>query len=221
MGVSMRLGTERKGGKLKGKGRKDDRLKQIARIAVKLFYKNGYLQTSTRQIAEACGISQSNLYYYIKSKEDFLDIFVKMTTDAFYETTEDVQQKLIKISPAEALREAIRNNLSIVNSNQDMVLFWYQESKSMGKEHFIKLMERELHIVDLYRIIIEEGRKKGEFHTPDSLLAAYDILFLCDMWALKRWYLRRHYTLDEYINQCQEAAISIATGKNGRTPGLV
>ena len=205
--------TEQNKSRIKGNVRKDDRLKQIARTAVTLFYKNGYLQTSTRQIAEACGISQSNLYYYIKSKEDFLDIFVKMTTTAFYESTDVVQQKPVTISPADALRKAIRNNLTIVDYNQDMVLFWYQESKTMGKEHFIKLMERELHIVNVYRLIIEEGCKKGEFHPKDTMLAAYDILFLCDMWALKRWYLRKHYTLEEYINQCQDAAIGIATGK--------
>jgi AcrR family transcriptional regulator len=215
------LGTEHKISKPKANGRKDDRLKQIARTAVTLFYKNGYLQTSTRQIAEACGISQSNLYYYIKSKEDFLDIFVQMTTASFYESTDEAQQKLIKTSPSQALRNAIRNNLTIVDSIQDMVLFWYQESKTMGKDHFIKLMERELHIVNLYKLIIEEGCRKGEFHTKDSMLAAYDILFLCDMWVLKRWYLRKHYTLEKYINQCQEAAIGIAKGTNGQEPGPV
>jgi TetR/AcrR family transcriptional regulator, cholesterol catabolism regulator len=215
------LETEQIGGRNKSNGRKDDRLKQIARTAVTLFYKNGYLQTSTRQIAEACGISQSNLYYYIKSKEDFLDIFVKMTTDAFYETTGEVQQRLDTISPAEVLRKAIRNNLTIVDSNQDMVLFWYQESKTMGKEHFIKLMERELHIVNLYRLIIEEGCKRGEFHPKDTMLAAYDILILCDMWALKRWYLRKHYTLEDYITRCEAAALSIAIGKDGQQPGPV
>jgi len=220
MAGSTNLVTKGNGGKLKGSGRKDDRLKQIARTAVKLFYKNGYLQTSTRQIAEACGISQSNLYYYIKSKEDFLDIFVKMTTEAFYETPAEVQQELAATSPSDALGKAIRNNLTIVDSNQDMVLFWYQESKTMGKEHFIKLMERELRIVNLYRIIVEEGCKKGEFHTTDTMLAAYDILFLCDMWALKRWYLRKHYTLEEYITKCQAAALSIATG-NGHHPDNV
>ena len=62
---------------------KDERLQQILRTAAALFHKNGYAQTTTRQIAQACGISQSNLYYYVKSKEDFFDLFVKMTTGTF------------------------------------------------------------------------------------------------------------------------------------------
>lgn len=209
--------TEQTKSSLKGKKRKDERLRQIARTAATLFYKNGYLQTSTRQIAEACGISQSNLYYYIKSKEDFLDLFVQMTTEAFHESTDQIQNKLATIPPAEALCRAINNNLTIVDSIQDMVLFWYQESKTMGKEHFIQLMERELHIVNVYKTIIDEGCKRGDFHTHDSMLTSYEILFLCDMWALKRWYLRKHYTLKQYITLCQEAALNLARGSGSNT----
>jgi hypothetical protein len=88
----------------------------------------------------------------------------------------------------------------------------------MGKAHFTKLMEQELHVVGLYKIIIEEGCRRGEFHTEDPMLAAYDILLLCDMWALKRWYLRKRYTLEQYIIRCQEAALCLASG-NGTRPG--
>ena len=208
------MATEQDEGKLKGKKRKDERLKQIARTAVSLFYKNGYLQTSTRQIAEACGISQSNLYYYIKSKEDFLDLFVQMTTASFDESTDDVRRQLEATSPSEALKKVVRNNLVIIDALQDMILFWYQESKTMGKTHFSKLMEQEIYIVKVYKMIIEEGVRRGEFTTGDPMLAGYNILLLCDMWALKRWYMRKRYTLEEYIEHCQETALNIAGARS-------
>ena len=44
--------------------RKDERLQQIVRTAAGLFFKNGYAQTTTRQIADACGISQGNVYLH-------------------------------------------------------------------------------------------------------------------------------------------------------------
>jgi hypothetical protein len=29
------------------------------------------------------------------------------------------------------------------------------------------------------------------------------------MWCLKRWHLRKRYTLEEYIKKCQDAALGI------------
>lgn len=41
----------------------------IIEVASQLFMKQGFNQTSTRQISEAVGITQPNLYYYYKDKE--------------------------------------------------------------------------------------------------------------------------------------------------------
>ncbi len=48
------------------------------------------------------------------------------------------------------------------------------------------------------------------------MVAAYNILMLCDTWAIKRWYFRKNYTLEKYITQCQEVALNgvgVATGR--------
>ncbi len=188
---------------------KDERLQQILRTAAALFYKNGYAQTTTRQIAQACGISQSNLYYYVKSKEDFFDLFVEMTTGAFEEYDEEIRTKLPGISGAEALKRKIREGLTLIDSIQDMMLFWYRESGTMGRRQLDQIIEQEFKSNELIRKIIEEGARSGEFKVDDAGLAAYQILMLEHMWALKRWHLRKRYTLEEYIVKCQDAALGI------------
>ena len=50
----------------------DRRRRQIAESAVKLFIKNGFHKTTTRQIAQATGFSIGSLYVYVASKEDVL-----------------------------------------------------------------------------------------------------------------------------------------------------
>jgi len=188
---------------------KDERLQQILRTAAALFHKNGYAQTTTRQIAQACGISQSNLYYYVKSKEDFFDLFVKMTTGTFEEYDEEIRSQLPGISGTEALKRKIRQGLTLIDSIQDMMLFWYRESGTMGHGHLDQLIKQEFKSNELIRNVIEAGCKAGEFKVEDPALAAYQILMLEHMWILKRWHLREHYTLEDYIRHCQAAALAL------------
>ncbi|MHB8084533.1 MAG: TetR/AcrR family transcriptional regulator [Dehalococcoidia bacterium] len=189
--------------------RKDERLKQIVKTAAELFFKNGYRQTTTRQIAEVCGISQGNLYYYIKSKNDFFDLFVQMTTDQMQEYDQEIRDQMPFISYSKALTMKIREALILQDTIQDTILFWYRESRNMSRRHLKQLIKLEYEANDLLRNIIEAGRKNGEFKIKDSKLAAYYIVMLEHMWSLKRWHLRKHYTLEDYIVRCQDAALGI------------
>ncbi len=198
-----------KGGQPDKLKRKDKRLKQIVKTASELFFKNGYRQTTTRQIAEVCGISQGNLYYYIKSKDDFFDLFVQMTTDKMKEYDQEIRDQMPFISYSEALTMRIREALVTLDTIQDTLLFWYRESRNMSRRHLKQLIKLEYEANDLLRNIIEAGRKKGEFKIKDPELAAYYIVMLEHMWALKRWHLRKRYTLEDYIQRCQDAALGI------------
>ena len=203
----MKAKTKR--GQLNKLKRKDERLKQIVKTAAELFFKNGYRQTTTRQIAEVCGISQGNLYYYIKSKDDFFNLFVQMTTDKMKEYDQEIRDQMPFISYSEALTMKIREALVLQDTIQDTILFWYRESRNMSHRHLKQLIKLEYEANDLLRNIIEAGRKKGEFKIKDPELAAYYIVMLEHMWALKRWHLRKHYTLEDYIQRCQDAALGI------------
>ena len=44
----------------------------IISVAIDLFWENGYMGTSLRDIAEACGFEAANLYNYFRSKEQLL-----------------------------------------------------------------------------------------------------------------------------------------------------
>ena len=185
-----------------------ERLKQITTTAASLFYKNGYLQTSTREIAEACGISKGNLYHYIKSKDDLLDLFIETTTGSFDESNKEVLSELSYMSPTLLLKKTISATLLIIDNIQETIFFWHQESKNMSREQLIKVFKQEMHIVNLFKVIIEEGCRKGEFSTCDPMVSAYNILVLCESWAVKRWYFKKNYTLEKYITCCQDIAIN-------------
>ena len=207
--------------KLSKRDHKDERLQQIVITAAGLFFKNGYAQTTTRQIAEACGISQGNLYYYIKSKEEFFNLFVEMTTESFRTYDKEISKRLPRISYKRALKMKIREALIALDSIQDMILFWYRESGTMSGEHLDQVIEVEFGAIELLTKIIQGGCSKGEFTISDPGLAAYHITMLEHMWCLKRWHLRKQYTLEEYIRKVQDAALGILhAGGNGIKPKI-
>ncbi len=207
--------------KLSKRDHKDERLQQIVITAAGLFFKNGYAQTTTRQIADACGISQGNLYYYIKSKEGFFDLFVEMTTESFRTYDKEISGRLPRISYTRALKMKIREALTAIDSIQDMILFWYRESGTMSREHLDQVIEVEFGAIELLTKIIEGGCRKGEFTSSDPGLAAYHITMLEHMWCLKRWHLRKRYTLEEYIRKVQDAALGMLhAGDSGAKPEI-
>lgn len=192
--------------------RKNKRLEQITRTAVSIFYKHGYVQTSTREIAEACGMSKGNLYHYIKSKEDLLALSVEISSAQIERFARAMARELKSAPPSEVLIRAVRRTILMVDDLQEMVLFWYRESGNVSAESLDKLVKQDMYTVDLYRTILEEGCRKGEFNISDPKLAAFDIMMLCDLWSLKRWYMSKHYTMNEYIAKCQEIVLAIALG---------
>ncbi|HYH31026.1 MAG TPA: helix-turn-helix domain-containing protein [Pseudonocardia sp.] len=52
--------------------RSTDTREEIRAVAMELFARNGYAQTSLRQIAERLDITKAALYYHFPSKEDLL-----------------------------------------------------------------------------------------------------------------------------------------------------
>lgn len=202
--------------KRSGPGRpthKDERLKQIVWKAAELFYKNGYMQTSTRQIAEACGISKGLLYYYINSKEDFLDLFIQMSTESFSAYNEEILRDLSHTSAAAALKRSVKELITGIDELQDMLLFWYRESGYMTHDQLHKVTAVESRAVDFIGVILKAGCEAGEFKVDDIYLAAYQIDMLCVTWALKRWNLKNRYPLASYIKNIQNSALAIARYK--------
>src|ERR1700716_3532373 len=49
-----------------------DRRGHILVVAARLFRERGYLNTTMTEIARACGLGQSSLYYWFRQKEDIL-----------------------------------------------------------------------------------------------------------------------------------------------------
>lgn len=188
------------------------RHEKIGDAALKLFSRKGYHETSVREIAEATGLSIGSLYSYIKTKEDILYLVYQRIFTSFQEGMTSAMEGIE--DPTLQLKAALEATLRIYDEFQDVVLLLYQESHALGKEALLHLFQIDRQYVSIFRRILEKGNDKNVFQVKDPNLTAICILFLCAVWALKRWNLKG-YSIEEVTKNLTHLVLKGVMGDRG------
>jgi AcrR family transcriptional regulator len=176
------------------------RRRQIADAAVQLFIEKGFHKTTTRQIARTSGFSIGSLYEYFASKEDIL----YMVCESIHaEVERGVTEAMSRTKGGrETLAGVIREYFMVCHRMSDFILLIYQESQSLPSQWQKRVLESELRITGLFVEVLARLAATGELPglKEDYIeLAAHNIVVLGHMWTFRRWYLARHYSLEDYI----------------------
>src|SRR3954466_1543713 len=183
---------------------KDERLvqrrrDQMIKGAVSLFTEKGFHRTRTREIAKASGFSIGTLYEYIRTKEDVL----YLVCDRIYDQVRERLQQVLNTKQAtiEALKQGISDYFRVMDDMQNEVLVMYQEVKSLTKDALPYVLGKELEMVDLFKKMIERCVENKELSLSENQIKmlSHNIYVQGQMWAFRRWVLRKMYTLEEYI----------------------
>ncbi len=188
------------------------RRRQIAEAAVQLFIKKGFHKTTTREIAQAAGFSIGSLYEYVASKEDVL----YLVCEAIHtEVERGVTEALTRATVGrDALVEVIREYFLVCDRMSDFILLIYQETRSLPSQWQSRVLENELRITGLFVEVLASIAATGELPNLDERsieLAAHNIAVLGHMWTFRRWYLGRHYTIDDYIKLQTDVMLGLYT----------
>ncbi|MCA5012681.1 MULTISPECIES: TetR/AcrR family transcriptional regulator [unclassified Enterococcus] len=83
---------------------------RIIQVATRLFMDNGYLGTSTRQIAQLAEVTQPNLYHHFKNKEEvYIGVIETLLSDVNEELVVIVEdQKLDTVSKLKRFAECLK-----------------------------------------------------------------------------------------------------------------
>jgi len=146
-------------------------------------------------------MSIGSLYHYIGAKDDILYLVFDYALSRETEFIENASTTHSALSPTEALREAIKAYYGIVDDIQDMVVFMYQETKSLRSSAREHVFEQERRIIAVFEAILARGCESGEFKIKDIATVSNDIVIMGDAWAFRRWLLKRHYTIQEFTRQ--------------------
>jgi AcrR family transcriptional regulator len=192
----------------------DRRRRQIADAAVQLFIAKGFHKTTTRQIASAAGFSIGSLYEYFASKEDIL----YMVCESIHaEVERGVTMAMSRATGGQsALREVIREYFMVCDRMSDFILLIYQETQSLPNQWQNRVLENELRITGLFIESLARIASSGELPNLDERsieLAAHNIVVLGHMWTFRRWFLTRHYSIEDYINLQTKLIIGMCSNK--------
>ena len=166
------------------------RHEQICDAALHFFARKGYHQTSVREIAEGANLSVGALYNYVKTKEDILLLVYHRIFDLFQKRMSEAMAN--SGDPTSQLRAAIEATLKLYDEYQDLILVLYQESHTLRREALQQLFQVDRRYVSMLQAIIEQGNRENHFVAGDANLTAIAVLFLCAVWPLKRWNLKKY-----------------------------
>jgi TetR/AcrR family transcriptional regulator, cholesterol catabolism regulator len=178
----------------------EQRHRQIVDAAVPLFINQGFHKTTTRQIARSANISIGSLYEYIASKEDIL----YLVCDFIHaEVERGVSEAMTRASGGRSsLAEVIREYFLVCNRMNDHILLIYQETQSLPPQWRKKVLENEVRITGIFMEVLERLISSGDLpHLSERSmeLIAHNISVLGHMWTFRRWFLARHYSIEDYI----------------------
>jgi len=177
----------------------EQRRRQIAEGAIKLFVAKGYHKATVREIVEASGLTMGSMYNYVRTKEDIIFLVYDYVTRAL---RDDLMIAISSVDdPKNQLKAALKHNLEAVNRHSDVIMFLYQASGSLDRESLHDVLARETEYIEIFEDLVRKslaGRQVSEF----KLKLAADILsYLGVIVTLRRWSLKRRFeSMDEVLD---------------------
>ena len=162
------------------------KLREICRLAARVFYEKGYDGASMQDIAKAVGLTKAGLYHHVGSKDRLLFEIMNYGMDILDET---VLQKIKGIAdPREKLRQTIIGHIDLIVRARDLeITVILHENRSLKGALRKKINARKREYIDylegLIREVQEQEGSRPQLPTP---LAAFALLGMIN-W-LYQWY---------------------------------
>ena len=141
-----------------------DRKAQIVAAAAGAFYRHGFHNVSTEQIASAVGITAGALYRHFRSKQELLAAAIN---DAFERATADVEQ-------AEDLEDAVSKLATSAAERRDIGVLWTREVRHVTDEQRTAMRARFFVVPE--RLVATMDRARPELTEQAADLLAWATL---------------------------------------------
>ena len=178
-----------------------ERRLEVLRTAARVFARNGYDRTTTRQLAEACGLGSGTMYHYLAAKSDVLQMMLDYSVVNVYEASESFVESLQLGDPVDRLVATLRHLSSLLAENHDLHNVLNQEMVHLPRgdqELFLNLAIRR---IGMFERLISDGVNAGSFKTGDVSHAAQTVSYLVTMWVRRYLLLKELYTLERHTEQ--------------------
>ena len=161
-----------------------DRKAQILENATKLFYENGYNNTSIRNLSTATGLSVAGIYYFFKDKNEILftildDAIVNLNNSLEISTSD-------QDDPEKNLSLMIRNLLEHSVEHKMVITILSREIERLSGKHLLIINRKKREVYDLVKNELAKLERQGKLRFRNLSTAIFAVFSMTN-WAI-RWY---------------------------------
>jgi len=170
----------------------------IIQAAAQIFRQKGYHGTSMQDIADAVHLQKASLYHHISGKQEILVDILDRALDLLIKDIEAVAKSEIK--PEEKVRQAMQAYVGRLTEDIDLATVLLQEHRSLEDESRAAHIARRDRLESIWREILEEGTKSGDFRKTDEVITTFAILGVLN-WMITWYQPGGRLTAKEIANQ--------------------
>jgi TetR/AcrR family transcriptional regulator, cholesterol catabolism regulator len=178
-------------------------LREICRLAARVFYQKGYDGASMQDIAQAVGLTKAGLYHHVGSKDRLLFEIMNYGMNVLDEVV--VQRVQSVVDPRQKLREAIIGHIDLIVRARDLELtVILHENRSLKGSLRKKINARKRQYIHFLEEMIEQVQARTAAPPLVSpRLAAFALLGMIN-W-LYQWYqpegpVKQHELAQAYVD---------------------
>ncbi len=172
---------------------------KIISAAWKLFYEQGYEDTTVEEIVEESGTSKGSFYHYFEGKDALLSSLSYLFDEKYQELMEQMEpgmgcfEQLIYLN--QELFAMIENSISL-----DLLARLYSSQLvTRGEKH---LLDRNRYYYRILKQIVKNGQERGELRQDMSANEITKIYALCERALLYDWCIcNGEYSLKAYAKE--------------------
>ena len=155
---------------------------QVIKAAIDLFSTKGFNGTSIRAIANAMGMSISNIYHYFGNKEGLILAILEQSSKRLLETLRQVSKQ--DMDPLDRLKLLIESHvrLSDVFRKESKIFFIDEDHLSPEGNENNRQNQRE--ILNIYLKELQTLKELGYLESQNLMVLAFNILGVIN-WQLK------------------------------------
>lgn len=169
---------------------------RIVSAAWKLFYEQGYDDTTVEEIVEESGTSKGSFYHYFSGKDALLSSLSDLFDDKYQELIPTLNPEMDSFELLMYLNQELF--LMIDNSvSLDLVARMYSSQLvTAGEKH---LMDHNRLYYKLLRQIVSEGQRRGELRADATVNEIVKAYALCERALIYDWCISNgDYSLCQY-----------------------
>ncbi|MCD6533729.1 MAG: TetR family transcriptional regulator [Deltaproteobacteria bacterium] len=157
---------------------------EIIDKATELFFNQGYVGASIRDIVKAVGITNSTVYLYFKNKDEILFYIIIDIGSVLLKELQGVIDTYD--DPVECLRMMIRKQICLVTEKRKEIKIYMEEQYQLPADLRRKAHEQHRRIYDVYFNVISRIEEKELARNIDKAVMTFSVFAMMN-WVY-RWY---------------------------------